>query len=211
MQKSPSSREESDANSDCNNNTNRHDSEFSADSSEEKRWFGSDFLHIASSLIENVSHFVANEIAQLERDGEIERDEVDEEIPQEEKGSLTLPWEICHESISTSSEEEENETEIICVYLTDTDLMQKILNLSSLQSTFLQPFLKDSLCENQNIALTTYSSTFVLDDLRIDLIRRILDIDKNLVSMHDRLTGKYKVFSSWTPSTHFVLCDRCNR
>lgn len=211
MQKSPSSREESDANSDCNNNTNRHDSEFSADSSEEKRWFGSDFLHIASSLIENVSHFVANEIAQLERDGEIERDEVDEEIPQEEKGSLTLPWEICHESISTSSEEEENETEIICVYLTDTDLMQKILNLSSLQSTFLQPFLKDSLCENQNIALTTYSSTFVLDDLRIDLIRRILDIDKNLVSMHDRLTGKYKVFSSWTPSTHFVLFDRCNR
>lgn len=248
-------------------------SEFTADSLDENeeqessssgRWFGgmgSDFMNIAYCLTDNVSPVVsgvatlvrntavavANEIAQLERDGELEAAAVDDERSSSSKKnnsrisssssssvavtggegimlssssfgstssssninkseSLILPWEICQESSQTtlsSSQEKGNEDEI-SVYVTDTDLMKKIFILSRQESTFLEPFSKGSLLPEgnnksiipqninkyNNISLSSYSSTFNMDDSRIKLIRRLLDIDENLASMHTRLTGK---------------------
>jgi hypothetical protein len=251
-------------------------SEFTADSLDENeeqessssgRWFGgmgSDFMNIAYCLTDNVSPVVsgvatlvrntavavANEIAQLERDGELEAAAVDDERSSSSKKnnsrissssssssvavtggegimlssssfgstssssninkseSLILPWEICQESSQTtlllSSQEKENNEDEISVYVTDTDLMKKIFILSRQESTFLEPFSKGSLLPEgnnksiipqninkyNNISLSSYSSTFNMDDSRIKLIRRLLDIDENLASMHTRLTGK---------------------
>jgi len=245
-------------------------SEFTADSLDENeeqessssgRWFGgmgSDFMNIAYCLTDNVSPVVsgvatlvrntavavANEIAQLERDGELEAAAVDDERSSSSKKnnsrissssssssvavtggegimlssssfgstssssninkseSLILPWEICQESSQTtlsSSQEKGNEDEI-SVYVTDTDLMKKIFIISRQESTFLGPFSvglaegknKSILSQNinYNISLSSYSSTFIMNDSRIKLIRRLLDIDENLASMHTGLTGK---------------------
>lgn len=232
-------------NSNSNNNSNLQDSEFTANSSENEsessgRWFGglgSEILNIAHCLTDNVSPVVsgvatfvhrtavavANEISQLERDGEVETAVAMEERPSKKnskgtKGSgttiilspssfdststsnkpenLILPWEVCQESQTSLSTQKENDE--ISVYFTDTDLMKKIIILSRQESTFLEPFSEDSpegnnksLPQNiNNISLSSYSSTFVIDDSRIKLIHRLLDIDENLASMHTELTSK---------------------
>jgi hypothetical protein len=267
------------SNSNNNNNNNLQDSEFTADSLDENeeqesstgRWFagiGSDFMNIAYCLTDNVSPVVsgvatlvhrtalavANEIAQLERDGELEAVAVVDErtsLMKNKKNSsvviagegiilssssfdstssisninksegLILPWEICQESSQTtlsSSQGKENEDEI-SVYVTDTDLMKKIFILSRQESTFLGPFSEGSpegnnkyihpQNTNNNTSLSSYSSTFIMDDSRIKLIRRLLDIDGNLVSMHTGLTGKSShSFNSCSYS--FPFLSRCN-
>jgi hypothetical protein len=261
-----------------NNNNNLQNSEFTADSMDESeeqesstgRWFGgigSDFMNIAYCLTDNVSPVVsgvatlvhrtalavANEIAQLERDGELEAAAVEDERSSSKKNkdssvvieregiilssssfdstssisninkseSLILPWEICQESSQTtlsSSREEENQDEIF-VYVTDTDLMKQIFILSRQESTFLRPFSEDlpegknkSILPqniNYNISLSSYSSTFIMNDSRIKLIRRLLDIDENLASMHTGLTGKSS-HSFKSCSFSFPSFFRCN-
>ena len=269
------------SNSNNSSNNNLQDSGFTADSLDENeeqessstggRWFGgigSDFMNIANCLTDNVSPVVsgvatlvhrtalavANEIAQLERDGELGAAAVEDERSSFSKKnkdsnvvigregiilssssfdstssisninkseSLILPWEICQESSQTtvsSSQEKENDDEI-SVYVTDTDLMKKIFILSRQESTFLGPF-SEGLPEgnnksilpqntNYNISLSSYSSTFIMNNSRIKLIRRLLDIDENLASMHTGLTGKSShSFKSCSFSFPFFLrCD----
>lgn len=270
------------SNSNNSSNNNLQDSGFTADSLDENeeqessstgggRWFGgigSDFMNIANCLTDNVSPVVsgvatlvhrtalavANEIAQLERDGELGAAAVEDERSSFSKKnkdsnvvigregiilssssfdstssisninkseSLILPWEICQESSQTtlsSSQEKENDDEI-SVYVTDTDLMKKIFILSRQESTFLGPF-SEGLPEgnnksilpqntNYNISLSSYSSTFIMNNSRIKLIRRLLDIDENLASMHTGLTGKWS--HSFKPCSFsfpfFLRCD----
>ena len=270
------------SNSNNSSNNNLQDSGFTADSLDENeeqessstggRWFGgigSDFMNIANCLTDNVSPVVsgvatlvhrtalavANEIAQLERDGELgaaaamedersssKKKNKDSNVVIGREGiilssssfdstssisninkseSLILPWEICQESSQTtlsSSQEKENDDEI-SVYVTDTDLMKKIFILSRQESTFLGPF-SEGLPEgnnksilpqntNYNISLSSYSSTFIMNNSRIKLIRRLLDIDENLASMHIGLTGKWS--HSFKPCSFsfpfFLRCD----
>lgn len=262
-----------------NSSNNLQDSGFTADSLDENeeqesstggRWFGgigSDFMNIANCLTDNVSPVVsgvatlvhrtalavANEIAQLERDGELGAVAVEDERSSSRKNkdskvvigregiilssssfdstssisninkseSLILPWEICQESSQTtlsSSRGKENDDDI-SVYVTDADLMKKIFILSRQESTFLGPF-SEGLPEgdnksilpqntNYNISLSSYSSTFIMNNSRIKLIRRLLDIDENLASMHTGLTGKSShSFKSCSFSFPFFLrCD----
>ena len=268
------------SNSNNSSNNNLQDSGFTADSLDENeeqessstggRWFGgigSDFMNIANCLTDNVSPVVsgvatlvhrtalavANEIAQLQRDGELGAAAVEDERSSSKKNkdsnvvigregiilssssfdstssisninkseSLILPWEICQESSQTtvsSSQEKENDDEI-SVYVTDTDLMKKIFILSRQESTFLGPFSeglpegnnKSILLQNTNynISLSSYSSTFIMNNSRIKLIRRLLDIDENLASMHTGLTGKWS--HSFKPCSFsfpfFLRCD----
>jgi len=250
-------------NSNSNNNSNLQDSEFTANSSENEsessgRWFGglgSEILNIAHCLTDNVSPVVsgvatfvhrtavavANEISQLERDGEVETAVAMEERPSKKnskgtKGSgttiilspssfdststsnkpenLILPWEVCQESQTSLSTQKENDE--ISVYFTDTDLMKKIIILSRQESTFLEPFSEDSpegnnksLPQNiNNISLSSYSSTFVIDDSRIKLIHRLLDIDENLASMHTELTrGDTDSWDTFFWKNYFFHCE----
>mmetsp|Transcript_24757 Transcript_24757/g.26627 ORF Transcript_24757/g.26627 Transcript_24757/m.26627 type:complete len:386 (-) Transcript_24757:542-1699(-) len=251
------------SNSNSNSNSNLQDSEFTADSSENEsessgRWFGglgSDILSIAHCLTDNVSPVVsgvatfvhrtavavANEISQLERDGELETAAAIEERPSKKnsrgtKGSgtaiilspssfdststsnksesLILPWEICQESQTNLSTQKENDE--ITVYFTDTDLMNKIFVLSRQESTFLEPFSEDSPEGNNksfpqninNMSLSSYSSTFVIDDSRVKLIHRLLDIDDNLASMHTELTrGENNSWDTFFWKNYFFHCE----
>lgn len=217
---------------------NLHDSGFTADSSDTEQgasgtgWLGgmgTDFLNCltenvspvvsgVATLVHKTAVAVANEISQLERDGEFEaeaaavaeRFDKDWERAEKRMGDssnlnssssfdsnydtigeyIGLPWEICQE-LSQHSTAEENNGEIP-VYFTDKELMKKIFSLSRCDSTFYEPFSENSPEGNkeQRRYASPYSSNFVMNDVRIKLIRRIMDIDENLASTHARLTGE---------------------
>jgi hypothetical protein len=220
------------SNNNDDGNTNLHDSDFTADSITSEpgpgmRWFGgigTDFLHCltdnispvvsgVATLVHKTAVAVANEISQLERDGELEAEaESNEDCGEGAKAvtdcnvisssssfdsrtkkkseNLILPWEICQESSQTPTVKGGDDE--ILVYFTDMELMKRIFALSSHDSTFLQPFSDNSpdVNELQKSSLSSYCSTFVMDEPRVKLIHRILDIDENLASVHSRLTGK---------------------
>jgi hypothetical protein len=120
---------------------------------------------------------VAAEIAQLERDGANAWNESTSEQP------LRLPWEVpCASSVEGSNSE----------YTKDADLMEKILILSRDESTFLKPFTtkKTMVSATPN---SFDSADFILDEPRIHLIRRLLELDENLAIMHARLSGERSV------------------
>jgi hypothetical protein len=162
-------------------------------------WFGAigtDFKNIASSIkdtfppgIGGIIHFVhksamsvAAEIAQLERDAELDVGRWREENyanTKEGSESLPLPWEIkCDLDDSLQAESP--------LYMTDEELMDIIMALSLKEHTFLKPFSPQSKIDNLRS-----KASFVMDVARIDLIRRLLDIDENLAAIHARLSGEY--------------------
>lgn len=234
-------------------NINLRDSEFTVDSLINEsgsgiRWFGgigTDFLHCltenvtpvvsgVATLVHKTAVAVANEISQLERDGELEAaaaaaqrcDEDSNEdkwasdchtthpsstLDSNEKKSenLTLPWEICRESSGNPTFGEDDGE--ISVYFTDKELMRRIFALSSNDAAFLHPFSDDlsDANEAQTRTLSSFYSRFVMDEARVKLIHRILDIDENLASVHSRLTGgvsKSSETSFWM--NYFFHCER---
>ena len=236
--------EEDRISSDCSNgdgNVDLQDSEFTVDSLTNEPisgtgWFGgigTDFLHCltdnvspvvsgVATLVHKTAVAVANEISQLERDGELRAAAAAAERTKNENcggeeteptGSnaifpsssfdsntkqnsedLILPWEVCQESSHNSTVEEEDDR--ILVYFTDAELMEMIFDLSRNDSTFLQPFSHNvpEAIESRKLSLPSCYSTFVVDEPRVKLINRILDIDENLVSARSRLTGESLLF-----------------
>lgn len=154
-------------------------------------WFGSitaDFRNMAvcfkdstlpvlggmASLVHKTAMTMAAEIAQLERAGGLETRPW-HSADDEDGESLYLPWEI----------KQENHEVDVSVYVTDEDLMNKILALSLKQTTFSRPFTSSSNRSPQK------ENNFFLDESRVTLIRRLLDIDENLAAAHARLSGMY--------------------
>lgn len=159
-----------------------------------------------ASFVHQAAVAVASEIAQLEQEGEFDHSSAenfnmqqsspDQSADQEVPKKLILPWEI-------STEEED-----IPGYVTDNDLKDAILTLSDQESTFVEPFQDQSDnpdaksfadCDDidpkggdmcSRVSLKSFSSTFAIDAPRIDLIRRLMDIDKNLASAHSRFSGE---------------------
>lgn len=165
-----------------------------------------------ATLVHKTAVAVANEISQLERDVELEAEAAAAEQSNEDcdegakveadcsvinssssfdkSENLILPWEICQESSQNPTVTGEDDE--IPVYFTDMELMKTIFALSSHDSNFLQPFSDKSpgVNELQKSSLSSDCSTFVMDEPRVKLIHRILDIDEKLASVHSRLTGK---------------------
>lgn len=128
-----------------------------------------------ASLIHRSAMSVAAEIAQLERDGANAWNENASDEP------LRLPWEVpCEPSVEGANRE----------YMKDADLKEKILNLSRDENTFLKPFTtKKSMVSATPSSFD--SADFTLDEPRIHLIRKLLELDENLAIMHARLSGKW--------------------
>lgn len=231
-------RSKNDGDGDGRDNTHLHDSEYTVDSLTNEPgtgtgWFGgigTDLLHCLTdnvspvvsgmaTLVHKTAVAVANEISQLEREGELkaaaaaaERAKEDSSVARGDEReaestvicpassfdsntrnkseTLILPWEICQESSHNATIRGEDGR--IPVYFTDTELMKRIFALSRHDSTFLQPFSDNSTYveESEKRSLSSYCSTFVMDEPRVKLIHRILDIDENLASVHARLTGE---------------------
>lgn len=239
--------------SDGDGNVNLQDSEFTVDSQTNEpiagtRWFGgigTDFLHCltdnvspmvsgVATLVHKTAVAVANEISQLERDGELmaaaAAEGENEDYGGEDKGvtgssiicpslsfdsntkmkseNLTLPWEVCQDSSHDSTVEGEHER--IPVYLTDKELMRRIFALSNHDSTFLQPFSNNLSDANelQTHSLPSYWSTFAMDEPRVKLTNRILDIDEKLASAHSRLAGDQNFSETHFWKNYFFHCER---
>lgn len=87
---------------------------------------------------------------------------------------LPLPWEICFQST------DEN-LNISIVQKEDEPLKEMIMGLSKDESVFTRPFTEKNSNEDESI--------FKLDDSRVMLIRRLLDIDSNLGRIHAKVSG----------------------
>ena len=111
---------------------------------------------------------------------------------------------------ATCANNNDDDDESIPVYITDNILMEHILDLSKYETTFLEPFTSSeevntgkneindivSKYKRQNkqefiLFLTRFSSDFMMDESRITLIRRLMDIDKNLAMIHSKFSGTF--------------------
>jgi len=162
-------------------------------------WFGgmgTDFRNLAISLkdavpptigaIGDIANFVqrsalsvAAEIAELERESD------EEGIVND--ASLRLPWEVMVSSANDNNKKNNNnnatndmDESYTEIYEEDEELRVKIKSLSKKHDSFLEPFKGNNLTESSFVAL---------DEPRIRLIRRLLDLDENLAATHAHLSG----------------------
>jgi hypothetical protein len=135
-----------------------------------------------ASLVHQTALSVAAEIAQLERDGELEAERWNIAPPTDllhkNNGPLALPWEIRQDLTCAESH----------VYIADDELKETILDLSLHENTFRGPYAPSVSGLSEQVL------PFELDEQRIVLIRRLLDIDDNLAAMHARLSGEFNIF-----------------
>jgi hypothetical protein len=166
-------------------------------------WFGgmsADFRVLASSIkntaggvasfVHRSALSVAAEIAALEHDEDVEHGEHCAKTSSGEGGPLRLPWEV-----------KGNEN----IFSEDTLLKEKIVSLSSKESSFLQPFSS----RKQDSAGDQYAneeSAFVLDEARIQLIRQLLELDDQLAATHARLSGRSDVRETVFWRNYFHHC-----
>ena len=130
-----------------------------------------------ASFIHRSALTVAAEIASLEREAELETERWREEnYGKANSGSesLHLPWEVPHHSKTLRSCD--------TIYEEDEALMEKIFVLSCHEETFLVESEDDKSGEEKDF-------TFSLDEPRINLIRRLLELDDSLAAMHAKLSG----------------------
>lgn len=210
-------------------------------------WFGgmgTDFLNCltdnvspvvsgVATLVHKTAVAVANEIAELERDGELEAaaerfenrgngaaaDRVGGMHPSspsfdsstgKHSEDLDLPWEI--RRYPSQNQAAVGGDEEIPVYVTDTELMKKVLALSGQESTFLRPFSVHSP-ENhasRDPSIASFSANFVMDEPRVRLTRRLLDMDETLASFHSIATGNDGAGPSDTSfwKNYFFHCEK---
>jgi len=104
---------------------------------------------------------------------------------------LPLPWEICLQSTDA-------DMKISIVQKEDEPLKESILALSMSEEVFMKPFT-DS---------TKASDSFSLDDARVVLIRRLLELDRNLGKIHAKVSGRSEVKETLFWQNYFYHCER---
>lgn len=133
-----------------------------------------------ASFLHRSALTVAAEIASLEREAQLETERWREEnygkAGDDDDATLHLPWEVPHNSKKLRS------SSCDTIYEEDEELMKKVLELSRHEETFLGAKEEDSEVEEEDVS-------FSLDEPRINLIRRLLELDDNLAAMHAKLSG----------------------
>ena len=149
-----------------------------------------------ASFVKHSALAVASEIAHLEGEEMANRiASSDSYESYEGSTSLRFPWEVMNSKGD---------------FVEDEILKDKIIALSAKEAAFLHPFSATDDAKRPE---------FLLDEPRIHLIRRILDLDENLAATHARLSGRSDVKETvfWqnyfhncelTKEEHFVLCPR---
>lgn len=106
---------------------------------------------------------------------------------------LPLPWEICFQqtdaNLNISIEQKEDER-----------LKDKIMALSKDESVFTGPFNEKNSNEDESI--------FTLDDSRVMLIRRLLEIDSNLGHIHAKVSGRSTMKENIFWMNYFFHCEK---
>lgn len=106
---------------------------------------------------------------------------------------LPLPWEICFQST-------DEQLKISIVQKEDQVLKEKILALSSEESVFTGPFNEKNSNEDDSI--------FTLDDSRVMLIRRLLEIDSKLGRIHAKVSGRSTMKEKIFWMNYFFHCEK---
>jgi len=124
------------------------------------------------------------ELSELENEARRERGCADYVV-------LPLPWEILFKKL------DEDEKDVREDYEEDEVLKKRILDLSQDETIFTHPFLD----------IDTDDDSFVLDDSRVLLIRRILEIDGTLGNIHARLSGRSELKETVFWKNYFFHCS----
>ena len=148
-------------------------------------WFG--LTSIAKTVGRGIDGFargakiILNELAELENEakmGAAYKDKNKSDCSMSSSGEvavLPLPWEICLQSTDV-------DLKVSIVQTEDEILKERIMKLSLDESIFSQPFYESSSAED----------SFSLDDARVMLIRRLLEIDGTLGQVHAKVSGEFK-------------------
>lgn len=132
-----------------------------------------------ASLVHQTALSVAAEIADWEREQQGSstcQTLSDSMSSHDDRMPLLLPWEVRKCS--------DNDKEKKSTIYRDEGLMNDILTLSSYEKTFLEPFTSASDGNSSE-------ESFTLDDNRVSLIQRLLEVDESLVFAHTRMSGKF--------------------
>lgn len=151
---------------------------------------------------------IAAEFAELEKDSEQEANRWREEnygtLSQEsDLRDFHLPWELrCEPAMSNKELNKELNKEDPSKYYQSEELMNDILALSHDETTFVVPFSVAT-----SVTETDPNDDGALTESRIHLIRRLLDIDENLATIHARLSGKSMYSSPKSVSIRMAYPD----
>lgn len=166
-------------------------------------WFG--LTTIAKTVGKGIDGFargaktIMNELAELENEAKMgaahnkdNKNQSDCSMSSSgEVAVLPLPWEICLQSTDA-------DLKVSIVQTEDEILKERIMKLSSDESIFSQPFYESSSGED----------SFSLDDARVMLIRRLLEIDGSLGQVHAKVSGRSEVKESLFWQNFFYHCER---
>lgn len=114
---------------------------------------------------------------------------------------LPLPWEICFQST-------DEKLKISILQKEDEPLKEKILALSTDESVFTGPFNEKNCDGDVNVHVDESGSIFTLDDSRVMLIRRLLEIDSNLGHIHARVSGRSTMKEKIFWMNYFYNCEK---
>lgn len=159
-----------------------------------------------ASTINRGARTIINELTELENEAlggrsySTEGSENSSPVSSIETTILPLPWEICLQSTDA-------DMSVSIVQKEDQPLKDRILSLSSEDSVFVQPFTEST----KNI------ESLRLDDARVMLIRRLLEIDENLGRVHAKVSacsksqhhqGRSEVKETLFWKNYFYHCER---
>lgn len=138
-----------------------------------------------ANMVHRSAMAVAAEIAQLEHEAEADADRWREDNygstgDYDTTGPLSLPWEL---AIRSAESKGEDLIGSVATYAENENLKQKVMELSNVESTFLDPFSSDGSDETD--------TKFTLNEPRIQLIRRLLALDTRLAKIHAKISGKW--------------------
>jgi len=104
---------------------------------------------------------------------------------------LPLPWEILFQKV------DQDEKGVREDYEEDEVLKKRILGLSQDETIFTHPYLE----------IESEDDSFTLDDSRVLLIRRILEIDETLGNIHAKLSGRSELKETVFWKNYFFHCN----
>jgi len=188
--------------------TSCYDSTSSEDGSP---WFGASISGFAKSVGRNLDEIAStinrgaktmfNELAELENETLRERSDTGSSMGSDMYDTpgtvckdvpiLPLPWEICLQSTDANMH-------ISIVQTEDEPLKQSILALSLTDEVFTQPYT----CS------TKAADSFRLDEARVLLIRRLLELDINLGKIHAKVSGRSELKEKIFWQNYFFHCER---
>jgi len=152
-----------------------------------------------ADTINRSARTLVNEFSEMENEARRERSESHDldstDSDELDTMVLPLPWEIC--CIKNPDDKKSNNS---VEFQEDRVLKKKVMDLSQDETIFTSPFTEG---ETDDLAVP-----FVLDESRVMLIRRLLEIDQNLGHVHAKISGRSEVKETIFWRNYFYHCKK---